>query len=120
MSYVIAALSLIVAAQTAGLVALSRAGRAARRRAEEQARRQDEAAAVAHDFNNMLAVILNYASFVLEDMSEDDPRRGDVAEIRRAAQEAGALSRAVMSGRQGPRNAPPRLTQAPRKRRAIA
>jgi two-component system, cell cycle sensor histidine kinase and response regulator CckA len=38
-----------------------------------------------HDLNNQLAVILNYASFVLEDMAADDPRREDVAEIRQAA-----------------------------------
>jgi signal transduction histidine kinase len=41
-----------------------------------------------HDLNNQLAVILNYAVFVLEDMAPDDPRREDVTEIRRAAERA--------------------------------
>ena len=41
-----------------------------------------------HDLNNQLAVILNYTSFVLEDTPPDDPRREDLLEIRRAAQQA--------------------------------
>jgi two-component system cell cycle sensor histidine kinase/response regulator CckA len=41
-----------------------------------------------HDLNNQLAVILNYAGFVLEDLAADDPRREDVVEIRRAAERA--------------------------------
>jgi two-component system, cell cycle sensor histidine kinase and response regulator CckA len=41
-----------------------------------------------HDLNNQLAVILNYATFVLEDTPADDPRREDLLEIRRAAEKA--------------------------------
>ena len=41
-----------------------------------------------HDLNNQLAVILNYASFVLEDTAPDDPRREDLLEIQRAAERA--------------------------------
>jgi two-component system cell cycle sensor histidine kinase/response regulator CckA len=41
-----------------------------------------------HDLNNQLAVILNYAAFVLEDTAADDPRREDLLEIRRAAEKA--------------------------------
>ena len=41
-----------------------------------------------HDLNNQLAVILNYASFVLEDTPAGDPRRDDLVEIQRAAQRA--------------------------------
>ena len=41
-----------------------------------------------HDLNNQLAVILNYASFVLEDTPANDPRREDLLEIQRAAQRA--------------------------------
>ena len=41
-----------------------------------------------HDLNNQLAVILNYASFVLEDTPPGDPRRDDLLEIQRAAQRA--------------------------------
>jgi signal transduction histidine kinase len=119
MSYAIAALGVIVAAQAAALIALAAARRTARLQAEEQARRQAEAAALAHDFNNLLSVILNYASFVLEDLADDDPRRGDLKEIRRAAKQAGILSHALM-GREGPRNAPPRVRQGRARRRAVA
>ena len=41
-----------------------------------------------HDLNNQLAVILNYAAFVIEDTAADDPRREDLLEIQRAAQRA--------------------------------
>jgi two-component system, cell cycle sensor histidine kinase and response regulator CckA len=41
-----------------------------------------------HDLDNQLAVILNYANFVLEDTPPDDPRREDLLEIQRAAQRA--------------------------------
>jgi signal transduction histidine kinase len=41
-----------------------------------------------HDLHNQLAVLLNYANFVLEDTPADDPRREDLLEIQRAAQRA--------------------------------
>ena len=41
-----------------------------------------------HDLNNQLAVILNYANFVIEDTTADDPRREDLLEIQRAARRA--------------------------------
>jgi signal transduction histidine kinase len=41
-----------------------------------------------HDLNNQLAVILNYANFVLQDTPADDPRREDLLEIQRAAKRA--------------------------------
>jgi signal transduction histidine kinase len=41
-----------------------------------------------HDLNNQLAVILNYATFVIEDTPADDPRREDLLEIKRAAERA--------------------------------
>jgi signal transduction histidine kinase len=41
-----------------------------------------------HDLNNQLAVILNYANFVLEDTPANDPRRDDLLEIQRAAKRA--------------------------------
>jgi len=41
-----------------------------------------------HDLNNQLAVILNYANFVLEDTPANDPRREDLLEIQRAAKRA--------------------------------
>ena len=41
-----------------------------------------------HELNNELAVILNYTAFVLEDTADDDPRREDLLEIKRAAERA--------------------------------
>ena len=41
-----------------------------------------------HELNNQLAVILNFATFVLEDTPADDPRREDLEEILRAAKKA--------------------------------
>ena len=41
-----------------------------------------------HDLNNKLAVILNYATFVIEDTPADDPRREDLLEIKLAAERA--------------------------------
>ncbi len=49
------------------------------------------AGGVAHDFNNILAVILNYAAFVAEDLPADDPRAEDVGEIVKAGQKATKL-----------------------------
>ena len=45
-----------------------------------------------HELNNHLAVILNYTVFVLEDTPDDDPRREDLLEIRRAAEQARDVS----------------------------
>ena len=127
MSYLIAVLSLIVVAQGAALLVLARARRTACRRAAEHSRRRAEAGAVAHDLNNLLAVIINYASFVQDDLARDDARRGDVGEIRRAAQQAGVLSHTLLAlsseepgGRERAQDAPARLGQAPPKRRAVS
>jgi two-component system cell cycle sensor histidine kinase/response regulator CckA len=52
---------------------------------------------IAHDLNNQLAVILNYASFLLEDV--DDPQRmhEDVTEIRNAAERARDLTQQLLA-----------------------
>jgi two-component system cell cycle sensor histidine kinase/response regulator CckA len=50
-----------------------------------------------HDLNNQLAVILNYASFVIEDTAADDPRREDLLEIRRAAERARDVTLQMMA-----------------------
>ena len=52
---------------------------------------------IAHDLNNQLAVILNYASFLLDDV--DDPQRlhEDVAEIRNAAEQARDLTQRLLA-----------------------
>ena len=54
------------------------------------------AGGIAHDFNNILGVILNYAEFVAEDLGPDSDSRGDVEEIRRAAERAAALTRQLL------------------------
>jgi signal transduction histidine kinase len=119
MGYVIAALGLVVVVQGAALFALV----AARRRAC----RRGDLGAVAHDLNNVLAVVLNYSSFLHDDLPEGDPRRQDIAEIRRAARRAGGLSHELLeltrddrARVQRPRYLSAVLRQTPRKRRAAA
>jgi two-component system cell cycle sensor histidine kinase/response regulator CckA len=52
---------------------------------------------VAHDFNNVLAVIMSNACFLMEDLGENDVRRGDAEEIYVAAQRAAALTRQLLA-----------------------
>ncbi len=119
--YLIAALVLVVVAQSAVLVVLARGRRSARQRADRQARRQAEARTVAHDFNNLLSVVLNYTSFVLEDLPRENPSRDDVLEIRNAAREAAALTHGLGDcGDDDERDAPVKLRREPGKRRAAA
>jgi two-component system, cell cycle sensor histidine kinase and response regulator CckA len=54
------------------------------------------AGGVAHDFNNLLAVILTYGDFLAEELGEDHPARGDLAEIRKAATRAAELTRKLL------------------------
>jgi two-component system cell cycle sensor histidine kinase/response regulator CckA len=64
------------------------------------------AGVVAHDFNNLVAVILNYAAFVGEEIDSaatggDNPQwksaADDVGQIRRAAERAAGLTRQLLS-----------------------
>jgi PAS domain S-box-containing protein len=64
------------------------------------------AGGVAHDFNNLIAVILNYAEFVGEQIEEAELRSAgpqwkavsaDVDQIRRAAERAAGLTRQLLS-----------------------
>ncbi len=51
------------------------------------------AAGVAHDFNNVLAAILAYASLLREEVSEDDEKRRALEEIETAAKRGYELTR---------------------------
>jgi len=45
----------------------------------------------AHDMKNMLGIVIGYSHLLLEEMPADDPKRGDVEEIRKAGESALAL-----------------------------
>jgi signal transduction histidine kinase len=45
----------------------------------------------AHDMKNMLGIVIGYSNLLLDDMPADDPKRGDVEEIRKAGEAALAL-----------------------------
>jgi PAS domain S-box-containing protein len=54
------------------------------------------AGGIAHDFNNLLSVILNYASFVLEEVTDNSPAREDLEEILTAAERAARLTHQLL------------------------
>jgi len=66
-----------------------------------QAQRMDAvgqlAGGVAHDFNNILAIILANTGFLLADMHESDPRRADAEEVKQAAERAAGLTRQLLA-----------------------
>ncbi|WP_157906754.1 ATP-binding protein [Sorangium cellulosum] len=55
------------------------------------------AGGIAHDYNNLLAIILNYTSLVIEELDEQSPVQKDLAEIKRAAQRAASLTRQLLT-----------------------
>jgi two-component system cell cycle sensor histidine kinase/response regulator CckA len=55
------------------------------------------AGGIAHDFNNMLTAIFGYVDLLLEQFTDDDPRREDVGEIRRSAERAASLTRQLLA-----------------------
>jgi two-component system, cell cycle sensor histidine kinase and response regulator CckA len=79
-----------------------------RRRAEEQVRQAQKmeavgrlAGGVAHDFNNMMMIIMGFSDFLLTTLERDDPRWSDADEIRKAADRAMHLTRQLLGfGRQ--------------------
>ena len=73
-------------------------------RAESQVREAQKmealgrlAVGVSHDFNNMLMIIVGFADFLASAIAEDDPRRSDAVEIRKAAERAAALTQQLMA-----------------------
>ncbi|HEX2777936.1 MAG TPA: ATP-binding protein [Gemmatimonadaceae bacterium] len=55
------------------------------------------AGGIAHDFNNLLTVMSSCSELLLRDLGEEDRRRNDVEEIRRAAQRAASLTRQLLA-----------------------
>lgn len=55
------------------------------------------AGGVAHDFNNMLGVIIGYSELARERVTENERAKKYIAEIRRAAERAAALTRRLLS-----------------------
>jgi CheY-like chemotaxis protein len=52
---------------------------------------------VAHDFNNILAIILGNGDFLRQSLSESDPRRADAEAILEAGQRAAGLTRQLLA-----------------------
>jgi two-component system cell cycle sensor histidine kinase/response regulator CckA len=79
-----------------------------RRRVEEQVRQAQKmeavgrlAGGVAHDFNNMMMIIMGFSDFLLTTLERSDPRWADADEIRKAAERAMKLTRQLLGfGRQ--------------------
>ncbi len=55
------------------------------------------AGGVAHDFNNMLNVILGHTELTLKDLPADSPQRDSLAEIRKAAERSANLTRQLLA-----------------------
>ncbi|MBI2932577.1 MAG: response regulator [Planctomycetes bacterium] len=55
------------------------------------------AGGVAHDFNNLLTAITGYADLIADRLPKNDPVRGDVDELRKAAQRAASLTRQLLA-----------------------
>ena len=100
-------------AQAAGAFAIEVAEReSAQRERVEEALRQTEqqlrqsqkmeaigtlAGSIAHDFNNILSVILSYADLLLRDLQAADPMRADLEQIARAGKRASDLTQQLLA-----------------------
>lgn len=55
------------------------------------------AGGIAHDFNNLLTVINGYSQLVVSGLEENNPLRGDVAEILKAGEHAASLTKQLLA-----------------------
>jgi two-component system, cell cycle sensor histidine kinase and response regulator CckA len=55
------------------------------------------AGGVAHDFNNMLNVILGYVELSMDDLADDDPLHVNLGEVRKAALRSADLTRQLLA-----------------------
>jgi len=55
------------------------------------------AGGVAHDFNNMLSVIIGNAQMMMEAIPENDPKQGDLREIMTAAEKSIQITRQLLA-----------------------
>jgi len=55
------------------------------------------AGGVAHDFNNLVTVILSYAGFAMEELRDGDPLKNDLLEVKNAGERAAALTRQLLA-----------------------